>query len=110
ARGVPSVVPVNAAVYVPFALSVTAPKVPTLVPAPLSTNVTVAPPEVTVLPAASFACSVTVVALATATDEDDNVTTEVAADAAPGVTVTVGSVVVIAEPLIVADTLRAVPA
>ena len=93
----------------PFALSVTAPIVPSLVPDPF-VNVTVEPPAMSELPAASFVVSVRVTAPPTTTFAFETETTDVATDAAPGVTVNVGCVVVTAFPFSVAETARAVPA
>jgi hypothetical protein len=58
-RALPAVVAVNVAVYVPLALSVTEPIVPSLVPEPF-VNVTIKPPVVFALPAASRVRSVSV--------------------------------------------------
>jgi hypothetical protein len=108
-RAVPAVLAVKVAVYVPFALSVTAPIVPSLVPDPF-VNVTVDPPDVSELPAASFAVSVSATTPPTATLAAETDTREVATDAGPGVTVNVGCVVVTADPFSVAEIARAVPA
>src|SRR3954465_8345681 len=86
------------------------PNDPVLVPAPPITNTTVAPPLVIVLPAASFACSVTVVALPETSDPLPIATVDCAGEITPGVTVKDGIVVVTAAPLIVACIPRAVPA
>jgi hypothetical protein len=109
--GVPARIPVKLAVYVPFALSVVAPTVPVLVP-PEAENTTVDPPVLRLLPAASLACSVSVTALPDATVPLDTLTTDpvAAVEIAPGVTVTVGSVVVTATPPIVAPIVLALPA
>jgi hypothetical protein len=54
---------------------VVAPIVPVLVP-PLAVNATVAPPVVRLLPAASFACSVSVTALPETTVPADTLTND----------------------------------
>jgi hypothetical protein len=108
-RAVPATIPVKLAVYVPFALSVVAPTVPVLVP-PEAVNTTVAPPVLRLLPAASFACSVSVTALPDATVGADTLTTDPAVEIGPTVTWTVGSAVVTATPPIVAPIVLGVPA
>jgi hypothetical protein len=110
-RAVPATIPVKLAVYVPFVLSVVAPTVPVLVP-PEAVNTTVDPPVLRLLPAASFACSVSVTALPDATVPLDTLTTDpvAAVEIAPTVTWTVGSVLVTATPPIVAPMVFAVPA
>jgi hypothetical protein len=101
---------VNVAVYVPSAWSVVELIVPVLVP-PTAVKTTADPPEVRLLPAASFACSVSVTALPPSTvPPPDTLTTELAVEAGPGVTVTVGSAVVTGVPPIVASIVVAVPA
>ena len=57
----PATVPVKVAVYVPLSWSVTALKVPLAPVALASLNTTVNPPEVSLSPLASSACSVMVV-------------------------------------------------
>lgn len=115
-RAVPAVPPVNVAVYVPFALSVTAPNVPVLVPGPASEKTIVAPPVVRLMPAASFAWSETVTPSPLTTVALPTVTMDDAAEIGPGppgggaVTVILGSVVVTTVPPMVADTVRGVPA
>jgi hypothetical protein len=106
---VPATIPVKVAVYVPFVLSVVAPIVPVLVP-PEAVNTTVEPPVARLLPNASFACSVSVTALPDATVPLATLTTDPAVEIAPTVTWTVGSVVVTADPPIVAPIVVAVPA
>jgi hypothetical protein len=108
-RAVPARTPVKVAVYVPFPLSVVALIVPVLVP-PEAANTTVEPPVAKLLPAASFACSVSVTALPETTVPADTLTTDWVVEIAAGVTWTVGSVVVTATPPIVAPIVRAVPA
>ena len=68
-----------------------------------------APPVVKLFPAASFACSVTVVDEPVTTEANDTPTVDVATEIAPGVTVTVGIAVVTATPPIVALIVVAVP-
>lgn len=58
--GVPELMPVNTAEYVPFELSVVVPKVP-VDPPPVFENTTVAPPVFNAFPKASRVLSVTVV-------------------------------------------------
>jgi hypothetical protein len=106
---VPAPLAVNVAVYVPFALSVTAPKVPVLVPAP-SVNATVAPPVVIAFPAASFSVAVTVVVAPAATVPVPTETVDCTGEGGPGVTVKVGMAVVTAAPSSAAAIERAVPA
>ena len=89
-----------------MALSVVEPMVPVLVP-PVAVNTTVAPPVVMLLPAASFAVSVSVIRLPEFT-EAAALTTEVAAEMAPGVTLTV-VVFVAVTVLTVAPMVVAVP-
>ena len=106
---VPAVTPVKVAAYVPLPLSVVVPMVPVLVP-PEAVKTTVAPPAVRLFPAASLAWSVSVTLLPEATVPLETLTVDVATDAGPGVTVTVGRVDVTAEPPMVAPTVVAVPA
>src|SRR5687768_9698525 len=82
-RAVPAVVPVNTALYVPFALSVTAPNVPALVPPPdpERLNATFAPPVVRFAPAASLACSSTVAVLPDRMLADETEIVDVVAEA-----------------------------
>src|SRR5262245_51132162 len=72
---VPAVVPVNVAVYVPSALSVTVENVPWPVPVP-SPNATVAPPVVRAVPLASRAVRVTVLVPPTATEAGEMATVD----------------------------------
>ena len=90
-------------------MSVVAEIAPSLVPAPL-VNTTVSPPVVRALLAASRTVSVSVADAPETTLADDTVTVDCASDAAPGVTVIVGSVDVTAPPPMVAPIVRAVPA
>jgi hypothetical protein len=105
----PATIPVKLPVYVPFPLSVVTPTVPVLVP-PENEKTTVSEPVVRLLPAASFACSVSVTASPDATVAFDTLTTDPAVEIAPTVTWTVGSVLVTATPPIVAPMVFAVPA
>ena len=86
----------------------TDPKLPVLVPPDLLNN-TVSPPAVRLFPLPSFARRVTVTADPDATLEDETVTVEVFTEAVPGVTVTVGRVVVTEVPPMVALRVVAVP-
>jgi hypothetical protein len=108
AVAVPVETPVKDAVYVPLPTSVVPPKVPVELP-PKFVKATVSPPEGSAFPAASFAVSVAVMLEPEATVPAETVTSDWASETAPGVTVTVGSVEVIAEPPIVAFTVVAVP-
>ncbi len=72
--GVPAVVPVNKALYVPLPLSVTLPIVPLEVPAPVNEKATVSPPVVRSFPFASLARSVMVVVVPDATIDGGTVT------------------------------------
>ena len=92
----------------PFALSVVAPIVPVLVP-PENEKTTVAPPVVIAFPAASFASSVSVPPTPDATVSFDTVTTDVAAEMPPGVTVIVGGAVPTGAAFTVAPIVVAVP-
>src|SRR5690242_13043741 len=83
--------------------------VPPLVP-PVTVNATVDPPVVNALPAASRAVSVSVAVPPAPIVSLDTVTTDVAAEITPGVTVTVGGVEATGAELIVAPTVVAVPA
>jgi hypothetical protein len=74
---------------VPFPLSETALNVPLETP-PLRENTTVCPPAVILLPAASLACSVTVIVLPETTDPLETLSELVATEIVPGFTVTVG--------------------
>jgi hypothetical protein len=76
---------------------------------PLFAKLTVAPPEEILLLFKSFALRVKVTALPEATEAELTVTTELAAEMAPAFTVTVGRVVVIKEPPMVARIVVAVP-
>src|ERR1041384_2573245 len=105
----PAVTPVKIAVYVPSPLSVVEPIVPVLVP-PRRENATIAPPVERMFPAASFACSVSVLVAPERMLPLDTVTVEVTAEIRPGVTVTVGSAVLTGVALIVAPIFVAVPA
>jgi hypothetical protein len=89
-------------------LSVTPENVPLAVP-PERVNATVSPPAVSWFPAASFAVRVTVEVAAEAIVAAETVISDWASETAPGVTVTVGSVEVIAEPPIVEVIVVAVP-
>ena len=91
-------------------MSVVDPIVPVLVPAPVVLKTTVAPPLGRSLPAASRACSVRVAVPPEATVGAEVLTRDCAVDAAPELTVMVGSVVVTAAPSIVALMVFAVPA
>ena len=93
----------------PLPWSVVEPIVPVLVP-PLAANATVAPPVVRVLPAASFAWSVSATALPETTVPLETDTSDWLVEIAPTVTVTVGSALVTAVPPIVAPIVAAVPA
>ena len=97
------------AVYVPFPLSVVGPITPVLVP-PARVNPTVSPPVGRLFPAASFACSVSVTAVPEATVPLETVTSDVATEAGPAITMIVGSVEVTGLPLIVAPMVVAPPA
>lgn len=107
--GVPETIPVKDAEYVPFKLSVTAPKFPVEVP-PLRLNTTVEPPPLKAFPAASRAVKVTVMLLPDATDAFETAIVEFPGEIIPGVTVTVGLPEVTAEPAMVAVIFVAVPA
>jgi hypothetical protein len=89
-------------------LSVTPENVPFEVP-PERATATVSPPAVSWFPAASFAVIVTVTPEPEATEPAETPTVDWASETAPGVTVTVGRVEVIAEPPIVAFIVVAVP-
>jgi hypothetical protein len=106
---VPAKTPVKVAEYVPLVLSVTVLNVPVDVPVELE-KVIVSPPVVRVLPAISFACTVTVIPEPEATEVVEAVMTEVTGLAGPGSTVTVGKVVITELPAIVALMVVAVPA
>ena len=93
----------------PLPWSVVAPMVPVLVP-PVAVKITVAPPVVRLLPAASSAWSVRVTAPPEATVPLETVTVEVLVETAPAVTVTVGRVLVTAVPPTVAPIVVTVPA
>ena len=108
-RGVPAVVAVKIAVYVPFALSVVAEMKPSLVPAPVVKS-TASPPEVSTLLWASRAVSVTVVLSPETSDDAAVVTVESASDTPPGCTLSVGRADVTGWPSIVAPIARGVPA
>jgi len=82
---------------------------PVLVP-PERENATVAPPLVRLFPAGSLACRRNVTIAPDATVSADTVTTEVAGDAAPGVTVIVGNVDVTVLAPMVAPIVAGVPA
>src|SRR5512146_17186 len=106
---VPAVVPVKMAIYLPFKLSTTVLKVPLDVPDP-SPKATVSPPLVNLLPSASLAIKVTSVL---SPEEMELLLTDRVdwlSETDPGVTVTVGSVLVTAPALIVAVIVVAVPA
>ena len=91
-------------------MSVTVEKVPVEVP-PLRVKATLAPPELRALPAASFAVRVTVVVAPELTEADDTAMTEVEAEMAPEVTVTVGTGELVTDnPVTVAAMEVAVPA
>ena len=83
--------------------------VPVLVP-PVPVKITVAPPAVRLLPAASFAWSVRVTAAPEATVPLETLTVDVVVETEPGVTATAGSAVVTAVPPMVAPIVVAVPA
>ena len=83
--------------------------VPVLVP-PELLNTTVEPPVVRAFPAASRAVSVAVIEEPDATVAAESVIEEFASEIAPGVTVTVGRVLVIALPPMMAPIDVAVPA
>ena len=83
--------------------------VPTLVP-PESENTTVAPPVVSLFPAASLAWSVSVALAPEATNPLVTVSTEAPGEGGPGTTAICGSAVVTVLPLIVAPMVVAVPA
>ena len=89
-------------------MSVTVPIVPVDVP-PDTPKVTVEPPVVSRLPAASRTVSVKVALLPDATVEGLDDIVDVAVEIAPGVTVIVGKVELIVEPLICAAICFAVP-
>ena len=89
-------------------LSVVAEIVPVDVP-PERLKATVRPPTRMLFPAASFAWRVRVVLEPEAIVPLARDTTEFASDTAPGVTVRVGKVLVIADPPIVAPRVVAVP-
>ena len=89
-------------------MSVTVPIVPSLVPDPF-VKVTVRPPEVSALPAASLARSVSCAVVLINTLADETSTTLVVTDAGPGIVVMVGSVDVIAVPLTVTLIVRGDP-
>ena len=76
---------------------------------PLRVNTTVLPPTTRKLPAASFATTVKVIWLPLATFGLDTWTNDCEATAVPGVTVTVGSVVVTGVPETEAEIVAAVP-
>ena len=82
---------------------------PVLVP-PAAVKTTVAPPVVRLFPAASFAWSVSVTAPPDWTVPAETLTTDWLVEIPPGITVTVGSVLVTAVPPIVAPMVVAVPA
>jgi hypothetical protein len=94
---------------VPFALSVTGPIVPSLVPAPL-VNVTVRPPLVCALPAASLTLTVSVAVPPTVNVVAELSTVLCVADAGPGETVTEGIELVTAAPFSVAANCLGEPA
>ena len=89
-------------------MSLVAPIVPVLVP-PDALKTTVSPPAVRLLPAASLACKVSVIALPEATVPLAAETVEVAVEAGPGVTV-IEAVELTAFPPIVALSVVVVPA
>ena len=90
-------------------MSVVVPIVPVLVP-PDAVNAIVAPPVVRLFPAASFAWRVRVAAAPEEMTPLDVVTTDVAAEIAPGVTAIVGIAVPTGVPFTVAPIVVAVPA
>lgn len=110
-RGVPAVVPVSVAEYVPSLWSRTLPIVAALVPefAP-NANVTAAPPVVSPFEASSRNVSVTVVVLPDAIDDWDSESVDWRSDGGPGVTLKVGNGVVSVLPAILAVTILADPA
>lgn len=89
-------------------MSVVPPTVPVLVP-PVRENTTVDPPVVRLFPAASLACKVRVTLDPEATVALETEIKEVAVAMVPGVTVTVGKVVVTAVPPTVAVIVVPVP-
>ena len=90
-------------------MSVTAENTPVLVP-PDFASATVAPPELSALPAASFVVTVTVTLLPEVTVPEETVMSDVVADAPPGVTVMVGIEVVMVAAAIVPENVFDVPA
>lgn len=106
---VPARRPVKDAEYVPLPLSVTVPIVPVLVPPDLVNAIVELPVEM-LLPFASLAWSVIVTLDPEATVAEETDTVDWAAEIAPGVTVTVGIVVVTGVPPMVALTVVAEPA
>ena len=93
----------------PLPLSAAAPIDPVLVP-PEKMNATLAPPLVTVLPAASLLCSRSVTVAPDATVSFEAVITEPEGEIAPADTAIVGSVLVTGAPLMFAPIVVAVPA
>lgn len=93
----------------PLALSVVPLNVPVEVP-PEKPNKMLEPPEVTLFPAASFPCKVTVRVFPEETVGAETATVEVETEIFPGTTVTVGKVVVTLTPLTVALIVVAEPA
>lgn len=83
--------------------------VPVDVP-PLRLNTTVAPPVVRLFPDASLACKVRVTVEPEFTVAEDTLIKEVLAEMPPGLTVTVGMVVVTGDPPMVAPIVVALPA
>jgi hypothetical protein len=106
---VPAVDPVKTTVYVPLLLSTTEPKLPFEVPPDFETT-TVSPPLVSGFAFASFAVTVTVEVAPDWIEAALTETVDCASERAPGVTATVGSVEVTAEPPIVPLIVVAVPA
>ena len=90
---VPATTPVNEAVYVPLAASVVAETDPVDVP-PVFEKTTVEPPTIKAFPAASLAVNVRTTELPEATVALPTLTSDCAGEIAPGVTCTVGKVVV----------------
>ena len=86
----------------PFPLSVVAPMVPVLVP-PLWLNTTVAPPVDRLLPAASFAWSVSVTALPDATLPADTLTIDWLVEMLPMLMVNVLDVALVSAPELAAS-------
>ena len=107
--GVPARTPVKVALYVPSRLSLTAPKLPSLVP-PATPITTESPPPVRRLPAASRAVRVTVVWPPEATVSAEIATVDSEGEKLPGTTVSSGWAPVTSPSGVEAMTVVAAPA